>query len=128
MEAGLPHKVDEGAGYGERLRIGMMLPCRNTIAEPELNSLLPPGVSLHTTRLRLLGYSRDELMVMTQNVEEGAELLAAALVDVIVFHCTAVSTLDSDMGDKLVERIQRSTGIPSVATSQALLAALRTLN
>jgi maleate isomerase len=32
------------------------------------------------------------------------------------------------MGDRLVERIERSTGIPSVATSLALLAALTTLN
>jgi maleate isomerase len=119
--------VTRESDYGGRMRIGMMLPCRNTIAEPELNALLPDGVSLHTTRLRLLGYSRDELMVMTENVEEGAELLAAAQVDLIVFHCTAVSTLDSDMGDRLVERIERSTGIPSVATSLALLAALETL-
>jgi len=114
-------------GYGERLRIGMMLPCRNTVAEPDLGRLLPPGVSLHTTRLRLLGYSRDELMEMTRDVEQGAELLAAAQVDLIVFHCTAVSTLDSDMGDRLVERIERSTGIPATATSLALLAALQAL-
>lgn len=114
-------------GYGERLRIGMMLPCRNTVAEPELNMLLPHGVSLHTTRLRLMGYSREELMEMTEKVEEAAELLAVANVDLIAFHCTAVSTLDSDMGDHLVERIERSSGVPSVATSLALLEALKTL-
>jgi maleate isomerase len=116
------------AGYGERLRIGMMLPCRNTVAEPELNALLPEGISLHTTRLRLLGTSREELAAMTENVEQAAELLAAAQVALIVFHCTAVSTLDSDMGDNLVARIERSTGIPATATSLALLAALETLN
>jgi len=113
--------------YGERLRIGMMLPCRNTVAEPELNRLLPQGVSLHTTRLSLLGTSRDELLAMTDNVEQAAELLAAAKVDLIAFHCTAVSTLDSAMGDRLVERIERSTGLPATATSLALLAALETL-
>jgi len=115
------------AGYGERLRIGMMLPCRNTVAEPEFNALLPAGVSLHTTRLRLLGTSRSELEAMTDNVEQAAELLAAAQVDMIVFHCTAVSTLDSDMGDRLVERIARSTGLPATATSVALLAALKSM-
>jgi maleate isomerase len=113
--------------YGERLRIGMILPCRNTVAEPELNALLPRGVSLHTTRLRMLGYSRDELLEMTANVEDAAGLLAAAQVDLIVFHCTAVSTLDPEMGDAVVERIQKVAGIPSIATSLALLAALTTL-
>jgi maleate isomerase len=115
------------AGYGTRLRIGMMLPCRNTVSEPEFNSMLPKGVSLHTTRLRLLGTSRAELTAMTDDVEQAAELLAAAQVDMIVFHCTAVSTLDADMGDKLVARIQRSTRLPAVATSLALLSALATL-
>jgi maleate isomerase len=116
------------SSYGERLRIGMMLPCRNTVAEPEFNSMLPKGISLHTTRLRLLGTSRAELMAMTDNVEQAAELLAAARVNQIVFHCTAVSTLDSAMGDNLVSRIERTTGIPAIATSLALLAALKALN
>jgi maleate isomerase len=127
MEIVEPAAIARTPAYGERMRIGMLLPCRNTIAEPEFNALLPQGVSLHITRLRLLGYSRDELMEMTDNVEQAAELLAVAQVDQIVFHCTAVSTLDPDMGDRLVERIRRSTGIPSTATSLALLAALKTL-
>jgi maleate isomerase len=63
-------------------------------------------------------------MAMTDNVEQAAELLAAAQVNMIAFHCTAVSTLDSDMGDNLVARIERSTGLPAVATSLALLSAL----
>jgi maleate isomerase len=113
--------------YGERLRIGMMLPCRNTVAEADMHSLLPAGIALITTRLRLLGTSHQELMGMTENIEQAAELLGSAKVNLILFHCTAVSTLDSTMGDRLVERITRTTGIPATATSLALLKALDTL-
>jgi maleate isomerase len=113
--------------YGERLRIGMMLPSHNTVAEPEFNRLLPQGISLHATRLRLLGDGRDALRSMTDGVEQAAELLAAALVDLIVFHCAAASSLDPDMGDRLVERIERSTNLPATATSLASLAAMETL-
>jgi maleate isomerase len=44
-----------------------------------------------------------------------------------VFHCTAASTIDPEMGQKIAQRIQRSTGIASTATSEALIDALNTL-
>jgi maleate isomerase len=113
--------------YGSRLRIGMMMPCRNTVAEPDARALLPEGVSLHTTRLRLLGTSHEELLAMTREVEGAAELLAAAKMNLLAFHCTAASTLDADLGADVVARIERSTGIKATATSEALLAALAAL-
>ena len=41
--------------YGWRLRLGMLLPSSNRVAEPELPAMLPEGVAVHTTRLRLIG-------------------------------------------------------------------------
>jgi maleate isomerase len=113
--------------YGSRLRIGMMMPCRNTVAEPDARALLPEGVSLHSTRLRLMGTSAEELLAMTRDVEKAAELLAAAKMNLLAFHCTAASTLDADLGADVVARIERSTGIKTTATSEALLAALAVL-
>jgi maleate isomerase len=113
--------------YGSRLRIGMLMPCRNTVAEPDARALLPAGVSLHATRLRLLGTSHEELMAMTRDVESAAELLAAAKMDLLAFHCTAASTLDADLGADVVARIEKRTGIRATATSEALLAALAVL-
>jgi maleate isomerase len=122
-------RTDEIArpNYGSRLRIGMMMPCRNTVAEPDARALLPEGVSLHTTRLRLLGTSHEELLAMTRDVEGAAELLAAAKMNLLAFHCTAASTLDAGLGADVVARIERSTGIKATATSEALLAALAAL-
>ena len=89
--------------------------------------MLPEGVAVHTTRLRLIGAGRDELLAMTEKVEEAAALVSHAGVDLIVFHCTAVSTFDVGMEASLKARITETTGKPAIATSEALVSAFRTL-
>lgn len=56
------------------LRIGMLLPSSNPMAEPEIARMLPPGVSVLTTRLKLAGSSREELLGMTEKLEEASQL------------------------------------------------------
>lgn len=127
----MAHRQQEGAQgsprYGWRRRLGMLLPSGNTAAESQFNAMLPDGVSLHTTRLKLTGSTDAELLAMTDRVEEGSELLADACADLILFHCTAVTTWDAEMDRALPERITKATGVPATATSRALMAALRTL-
>jgi len=113
--------------FGWRLRIGMLLPSSNQVAEPEIPAMLPEGVALHTTRLNLAGSSREEELAMTEKVEEGAALLADAEPDLIVFHCTGATTLDPEMGGKLKRRIEQASGKPATTTAEALIAAFRTL-
>ncbi len=113
--------------YGDRLRIGVLLPSGNAVAESELRAMLPPGVSLHVTRLPLRGSSEPELMRMIEGLETASRLLADARVDFIVFHCTAVSTFASHLAGEICARIESATGIPSAATADALVAALRAL-
>lgn len=110
-----------------RLRIGMILASRNTVAEPDAYAMLPAGVTMHTTRLHLVEPDPVAMKKMTEDSEQAAALLASAEVGLIVFHCTAASTIDADMGRKVAERIERGTGVPATATSEALVAALRTL-
>jgi maleate isomerase len=114
--------------YGWRARLGMLLPSGNAAAEPQFAAMLPDGVSLHTTRLKLTGSSDDQLLAMTERIDEAAALLADARVDLILFHCTAVSTWDTAMADSLPKRITDATGLPATATSRALLAAFRALD
>ncbi len=110
--------------YGDRLRVGVLMPSGNAIAEPELKAMMPPGVSLLVSRLKLRGSSEPELMGMLDALDHAAELLADAAVDVIVFHCTAVSTFAPDLAARINERIARASGIRSFATSEAILAAV----
>lgn len=117
----LPPAID----YGDRLRVGVLMPSGNAISEPELRAMMPPGVSLLVTRLELRGSSEPELLGMLDALEPAARLLADAKVDVIVFHCTAVSTFAPELAGRINERIRTATGIPSFATSEAVLAALK---
>ena len=99
-----PRPSTESPRYGWRARLGMLLPSGNAAAEAQFNAMLPDGVSLHTTRLKLTGSTDAELLAMTESLEEGASLLADACVDLILFHCTAVTTWDADMDRALPER------------------------
>ncbi|WP_231738861.1 arylmalonate decarboxylase [Novosphingobium sp. FSW06-99] len=117
----------QGKGYGWRMRLGMLLPSSNPVAEPELIRFLPDGVSLHTTRLKLAGSTREDLLGMTEGVEQAVKLLTDAGVDRLVFNCTAVSTFDPAMGEALRERMEFTGGKPATSTSDAIVAALAAL-
>jgi maleate isomerase len=65
---------------------------------------------------------------MIDQLEAASELLADACVDVVVFHCTAVSTFAPDLADGIRERIERASGIKCFTTADAILAALTKLN
>lgn len=124
----------EGAGFefarirfGSRARFGMILPSANRVAEPELMELLPAGVSLHSTRVKLAGTSTAELLASAEGVGDAAALLADCAPDLIAFHCTAVSTYAPELEASIKEQIVRASGRPALATSEALIAAFRVL-
>jgi maleate cis-trans isomerase len=119
--------MDAGIEYGDRLRLGIIVPSGNVIAEPQIRAMLPSGVSALFTRLALRGSSEAELRRMMEGVEGAASLLADARVDRIVFHCTAVTTFSPETGAAIRERITAATGIQGLVTSDALEAAFRAL-
>jgi maleate isomerase len=109
---------------GWRLRLGVLMPSVNNVAEPQMQKMLPRGVSMHMTRLKLKEASPEELLnSMTEKVEDGSLLLADANVQRILFHCTAVTVNDPGVVDRIKERITGPTGIPATATSESILAA-----
>ncbi len=113
--------------YGTRARLGMLLPSGNQAAEPQFLAMLPSGVSLHTTRLKLTGSAERELLAMIDRVEEAAELVSDSGADLIVFHCTAVSTFSPELEQSIKARVARAAGRPATTTSEAIVAALNVL-
>jgi maleate isomerase len=67
-------------------------------------------------------------MQMLDHLEAASGLLADALVDVIVFHCTAVSTFAPELAGGIRERIRAASGIDCFTTADAIVEALRHLN
>lgn len=108
--------------YGDRLRAGIIVPSGNSVAEAEIRAMLPPGVIALVTRLPLKGSSEAELLDMISRLEDAARLLADAQVDIIVFHCTAVSTFAPHLGKSIRDRIVKVSGVRAFATSEAIIA------
>lgn len=110
--------------YGDRARLGVIVPSGNHVAEPEIHAMLPPGVVALVARLPLTGSSEAQLRAMTAALEPAAGLLGDAKPDLIGFHCTAVSTFAPDSAEGIRRRIEAASGLPAYATADGILAAL----
>jgi maleate cis-trans isomerase len=113
--------------YGDRARIGLLVPSGNQVCEAELHAMMPPGVAALVTRLELRGSSERELLNMLGNLEVASRLLADAKPALVAFHCTAVSTFAPDLAQDIPRRIAAATGLPATATADGILAAFAAL-
>ena len=102
----------------------MMFPSANSVAEPQINAMLPPGVALLTTRLHL---ESDRPLSMLERTEEATGLLVDAGVDLLAFHCTGVTMYDLDVAAQVKARIAACTATPAIVTADAIVAALQAL-
>ena len=112
--------------YGWRARIGLILPSLNTVMEPELALMAPPGVATHASRLLLAGSQTPEsYRAMARGARRAAEELASAEVDVVAYGCTVGSI--GEEGREVVAEVAEASGAPVVTTFGAVLDALRAL-
>ena len=112
-----------------RTKIGLMVGSANTSVERDFRGAVPDSVSLHGARMTLTGGDTDAIRAMDPEIDTCAEHLGSAAVDLIVFGSTAGTLIGGAGYDAQVsERISaRAGGIPTLATSTAVLAALATL-
>lgn len=61
--------------YGWRGRLGVIVPRNNTVAEPEMSSVLPPGISLHGARVFPRGgaTTREQVLSMVETLPYALE-------------------------------------------------------
>jgi maleate cis-trans isomerase len=112
--------------YGQELRLGLIVPSTNTVAETEFWRLAPPGVSIHTTRMLFEPERTKEGMgTMHDHMPRAVAETASARVDLIAYGCTASSV---EHGPENIEReIEEQAQVPAVSTAGAILAALEFL-
>ncbi len=113
-----------------RKRIGVMVPSTNTTCEADYQMVVPRGVTVHGQRLWLVNEAlgEDGMTRMNAEIETGARYLATARVDVIAYGCTTGSFYKGPGWDReLIDVIQRTAGVPAVATSPSVVEALRFL-
>jgi maleate cis-trans isomerase len=118
----------------ERGRIGLILPAVNTVAEPEIYSILPEGVTAHTARMDLpIDISSEESFIRMcdvgcSNGEQAAKELATAKVDVVAFTFTAGSFYrGAGWDEEILRRMEKASGAPCIVTSNAAVQALKQL-
>ena len=113
--------------YGWRAKLGLIVPPTNSVNEGEWQRVLPEGVTLHTTRMRLHTdtQSVEGKRHLLADVRQASRDLAAAGVDVVAYGCTAGSLVLPL--DWLTGRVAAEVATPVVATGPSLVLGLRAL-
>jgi maleate isomerase len=111
-----------------RKRIGVMVPSTNTTCEADFTMVVPRGVTVHGQRLWMTNDANGDAAYerMNAEIESGARYLATARVDVIAYGCTTGSFYRGAGWDReMLAIIERQAGVPAVATTPSVVAALR---
>ena len=112
-----------------RKRIGVMVPSTNTTLEADFQLIAPPTVTIHGQRLWLTNEANGDAAYERMNgeIESGARYLATARVDVVAYGCTTGSFYrGSGWDQEMLAILRAAAGVPAVATSPAVVEALRT--
>lgn len=116
--------------YGQVARIGLGIPPANTTVEPEIAILMPPGVTVHTTRMSSSTVTvRQRLVDYLEGLEGVAESFYGAELDLLMFACTGSSYLvGREREAALLTEVSEKAKLPIVSTTGAIRAALDVLN
>lgn len=115
------------ADYGARAKIGVIVPSGNIATEPQFRAMLPPGIAPFFTRASLTTTDGDGLQQMTKRLDHDVQLLVDANVDIVFFHCTAITTFAPGSDDDILTTIADVTDTPASTTSKGIVAALDAL-
>ncbi len=120
---------------GWRSRLGFLVPPGNPTMEPEMMALVPPGVSLHFSRMSASGETGSLSGQEERNLEQIAgldasiKLLSLVFPRVIVMGHTATSyTLGVEGEAKLKKSMEEKYNIPFITAFGSVLSALTHLN
>lgn len=128
-------------GWDTRVRIGVLAPHADVGPDSELRAMAPDDVGLHTARVPFgamrPGGAMDPTIPLAParafaeppHVDDAAEPLAAAPVDVLAFAFTSSAYVTgADAETAMLERLSaRAHGLPVVGTCSAVTQALRAL-
>lgn len=114
------------------LRVGMIVPSLNTIAEDDFRRYCPPEVGYHVHRIRLRKeggrVTMEGLVRAYLEAVDEASYLKDMSPDAVAFNCTGASAAYGKNGDEaLARRMTEALGIPSGNTMTAIKEALTAL-
>jgi len=120
---------------GYRAKIGILVPASNTIVEPEMAALQPPGVTNHVSRMSRVKRPAHDLELYKKflgksvDMDDAIDLLCVTEPNIIVHG----HSVDSFVGGRVQAEAMKkhmetvSKGIPVMLPSFAIVKALQTL-
>ncbi len=119
-------------GFGSLAKIGLINLHSSIVMEGEMWAMAAPGVSIHTSRLKVQKITVEAIdaMMRSPELEHSARLVAGAPIDVLCFGGTSASFLHGTAFDEalVVKMRDWAPGIPVTTASTATLAALKTVD
>jgi len=120
--------------YGWRGKIGLIVPSPNTVAEVEVNKLLPFGIFAYTSRC-FYPETNDvkEKYEFYQKIEkplfEATDRISSIKPDLIVWACTLGSLLQGPNCDiEISKKIEEISGYPAISTTTSVIRYIRYFN
>jgi maleate isomerase len=118
-----------------RAKVAVVVPATNTVVQPEMEAMRPPGVTNHVTRMQLppRPYDDQEEYKKALETEQGNLEDALKLVMVcephVVAHGHSIHSFRGDGQRALDEekRLEALCGVPFITPSRAVLAGLEAL-
>jgi len=121
--------VEDGDGY--KARLGLVYMASSVVMEAEMYAMAAPGVSIHTSRVKLPSVTVEGIdqMMRSPELEDSVRLLAAAPLDALCFGGTSASFLHGTSWDRtyLAHLQEWAPGVPATTTASAVLQALAAL-
>ncbi len=118
--------VEDGDGY--KARLGLVYMASSVVMEAEMYAMTAPGVSIHTSRVKLPSVTVEGIdqMMRSPELEQSVRLLAEAPLDALCFGGTSASFLHGTSWDRayLAHLREWAPGIPATTTASAVLQAL----
>lgn len=129
----MSNRVPDAPAGGTRRRIGFVIPSSNTVVEPETHRILAgrPDASAHFSRIPVINISGSAASLAqfeTDRTVAAARLLADAGVDRLAWAGTAASWLGFGRDERLVQDLERATGITATTSLLAINGELRSMN
>lgn len=120
---------------GHRAKIGVIVPATNTVVQPEMDAMRPPGVTNHVSRMFLppRPYDSMEEYARLLQVEEGdldsALKLCLLMEPAVIAHGHSIHSFRGDVTRGYAEKtaLEKKTGVPFWTPSTAVLAALEAI-
>lgn len=114
--------------YGDRAKLGLVIPSNNTVVEPELWAMRPEGVTVHGNRLLSRGNTPEGIAEMQKDTDGAVEELRAGQMSVIAYACLATSlVMGLGWTRNVAAQITAKTGMPATTAATATFEAARAL-